>query len=364
MKTLKYLKSSVLMIFFVALIVSCSKDSDNPASDENLKITGVGDKAFANNSSAKALAWNNMNHVFTSNSGALTYSQNTGINFANGGSGSGGSLPQTGSGVVNVKNKQIPIIFGAYVNYGDYYFDIYLLNQSIQLGEDEYPGLSGIIFEIISPSMQEIIPGDYNTSNSGNPFSIEYSSIGIDTETPDEMIFDVDNGSLKIATNGESYTLQFSGTLEDGSAFSGSYSGSLLMLVEDNDPPPPGSGSVSATIDGNYWNTNLVNGYTDGTYFISISAFTQSGTSFLTLELNYQQVSQGAQLTLTEGGVYSATYSIGEAYYTAIETANVSISSFDGITISGSFDFIGDNFEGGTINVTNGIFQNIPISQE
>ncbi len=362
MKTLKLLRNSLVVMVILTMLWACSKDSEHPPGNQNLKNSGIGDKVFTGNPSSKSFAWDNLDKMFTNNDGQKDFTQYGGNSFANNtpGSGGGGSLPTTGSGSLLANNTTIPLIFGAYLSYGEGDFDLYLLNQAVTLEGDEYPGLSGIIFEVISPSPSEIKAGEYQYSEDYTPYTFPYASVGINTSTDNEIILDVVDGTLNISKNGDSYTIHFSGILENDSPFSGTFSGTLVAF-DDNQPPPPSQSSLSASIDGNTWNTDLVYGYSDGSSAISITGVSAGGEQYLGIELNYSMVSIGAQLSLQNDGVYSIIYSDNSGYYSATESANVSITSYNGSEISGTFNFIGTDFMDNSINVTNGSFQNVAI---
>jgi hypothetical protein len=348
------------MMVALAIIVACSKDDASPPGDKNLKNSGIGDKQFTGASSPKQFSWGNLNNQFTNNEGLQNFAQNHGNNFANNTPGGGGGLPVTGSGSMVANGTNIPLVFGGFTNYGDHYFDLILLNQVVSLDGESYPGLSGIVFEIISPSSEEIMPGNYHYSEDGGPFTFEYATVGINTETPNEVILDVITGYCNISKSGESYAIDFSGKLENQASYSGNYSGTLVNL--DDGTEPPGTESIlSATIDGTAWSTTDVYGYSDGQSTITISGSSTGSSKYLSIELNYNQVQAGAQLSLDNGGVYSIIYSSGTGYYAATDVANVSITSYNGSTIYGSFNFIGEDFSGNSISVTNGSFQNVEI---
>ncbi|MCB2221912.1 MAG: hypothetical protein KQI35_16090 [Bacteroidetes bacterium] len=360
MKTLNILLNGLLLIIAMAIMVACSKNDESPPGNENLKNSGIGEKQFTGTSSPKQFSWGNFNHMFTNNEGISHFAQNQGNNFANNTPGGGGGLPVTGSGNMVANGTNIPLVFGGFVNYGDYYFDLILLNQVISIDGESYPGLSGIIFEIISPSSEEIIPGNYHYSEDGDFFTFDYATVGINTETPNEVILEVITGYCNISKTDDTYAIEFSGKLENQASYSGNYNGILVNLDEGTEPPGPES-TLSATIDGTAWSTTDVYGYSDGLTVISISGSAIGSDKYLSMDLNYDQVQAGAQLSLDNGGVYSIIYGSGSSYYAATDVANVSITSYNGNIIYGSFNFIGEDFSGNSITVTNGSFQNVEI---
>jgi len=364
MKTHLILLKGFMAFLIIAVMVSCSKSDESPPGAQPHKNSGIGDKQFSGESSSKQFSWGDINHMFSSNEGLLNFSENYGTNFAHNTPGGGSGLPVTGSGNMVANGTNIPLVFGGFVNYGDHYFDLILLNQVVSLEGDSYPGLSGIVFELVSPSTGEIIPGNYYFSEDGEPFTFDFANVGINTETPNEVILDAINGFCNISKSGDNYTINFSGLLENQATYSGNYSGLLVNLDEGTEPPGPES-MLSATIDGEPWSTSAVYGYTDLTNYLSISGSSAGSSIYLALELNYDMVQQGAQLSLANGGVYSAVYySSSMEYFSAEEVANVSITSYSGGTIFGSFNFIGVDFQGNSIAVTNGLFSNVEIVTE
>jgi len=152
----------------------------------------------------------------------------------------GGS--SSGSGTLTYGDTEIQLKAGVIQDYGEYTdgvynFDIVLIDSEIT-ENDGYPypvndTFSGVYFELFTDNASDLEVGTYNFG-SDEAYSYEYGEVYIQT-TIDEYGFFIYSGSFTVLDNGSSYEIEFEGTTSDGTAFSGSYTGSLTAYDYSSD---------------------------------------------------------------------------------------------------------------------------------
>lgn len=348
-KLATYLNSGIL-ILFVILAISCSKEEANKINPNNHKSTTTAmDKSFANGIHGNEFVSGQLNSVMTHYNGMTNFANNTGNNnFTGSGPGSGGGgNGNSGSGSFTVFNTTYPIDFGGFESWGDGWFSIYLIDVDADFS-------NSVIFDILSPSESEIAPGTYYYSEENTPFTFNWSHVFLNNEDS----YEINDGTISISHSGNSYSIIFNGTLAIGGSITGSYSGSLVNLGEEPEP----TSSMSATIGSQAWVAENVFANLDSQYgFLTITGSRNDGSS-ISMELNQAMIYQGAQLTLSNDGVYFVNYYTVNGSYYADSYASVYITTYTSSSISGTFEFNGLDYNNNPLLVTNGVFTNVSIN--
>jgi hypothetical protein len=358
MKKLKTYIFSGIILMFLILAYSCSKEEENIANPDTQKSeTIVMDKTFANGMHGNQFANGKFNSVLTHFNGMANFATSGGgnNNFAGSGGGSGSGGNGTGSGSFSLNGTTYPILFGGFESFDDGWFEILFLDETMG---NNITGANAVAFDILSPSENEITSGIYNYSESYNPFTFDWGIVDLNIETGYEEYYEIVGGSITISKSGNSYSINFNGLLEGGGSVSGFYSG-ILVDMDEQEPPPPTRG-MSANIDGQSWVAEYAVATLDTQYgFLSISGYRNDQTS-ISFELDESMIYTGAQLTLSNEGVYYINCSFN-GYYYAESYGIVNITSYNSSSISGTFSFNAINYSEDPISVTNGVFTNIPI---
>ncbi|MCD4736416.1 MAG: hypothetical protein K8R53_10250 [Bacteroidales bacterium] len=368
MREVKRLIQSGLFLLLILMVFSCSKENDSLTNGQNSeKSKAIGDKVFPGGQSGQAYASGKFNNLFTKITTSTQFANNTGQNnFAGGQSGNlpggGGNGGQGGgAGSFTANGISNPLVLGGYFDYYDGWFDLFMINKIPEGPIEDFYDVSGIMFEIISGSTDMITPGEYIFSQSEEPYTFYYGSVAFNANTSQEEYYDIVSGTLNISKTGGNYNISFAGTLDNGSTYSGIYSGSLKNFDEEPEPPPTPVGSMTAIIDGVSWTAEYTSAYDNESSIIISGA--KSIYEGISLYLDKSYIYTGAQLSIQYGGIIDANYSSGEVYFTAT-IATVNITAFNANTISGTFSFEATDFGYGgnqTVVVTNGVFNNIEI---
>ena len=151
----------------------------------------------------------------------------------------------TSSNFLKVGSTEYQLKAGGIDNYGQvstgvYNFDITLVTSTVTnvngviLPQDEI--FSGIYFELFTSNPNNLDVGVYQFSTSANVNTFSYGDVFIDASYNDmgenTTYYDITGGSLEVLDNGNTYRLEFEGTLDNGQSFSGSYRGSLVETDE------------------------------------------------------------------------------------------------------------------------------------
>jgi hypothetical protein len=362
----KIVKYASFLLLIAAVIYGCSKDNEDVnTSNKGLKSDASGDKIFTGDMHGNQFANGKINQMLANFNAQYNFSDNTGNNIFTGstpgtGGGGGGVVP-IGSGSFTVDGQSFPLYAGAYEGWGDGWFGLCLIDQIPENWNDELIDFNALYFEMISNSNNEISNGTYLMSQSEYPFTFYYAGVGFNINTDNEHALEFVQGELIFSGIGNNYNITFTGILEDSRIISGSYSGQLVDL--DDEPEPPAS-TMSAYINSNYWSTEYPYAYMDYSYgILSIYGASSAGNESINLILNSAMISSGAQLTWENGGVSSALYTLDNNYFYVYYSANVYISAYTGSSISGTFEFYAEDYYGNPANVTSGNFTNISISQ-
>jgi len=146
----------------------------------------------------------------------------------------GGS--SSGSGTLTYGDTEIQLKTGIIMDYGEYSegiynFDITLVDTDVTT-VDGYPYptedvFSGVYFELFTSSASDLHVGTYDFGST-DVGGYEYAEVYINATIEDGDGLFINSGSFSVLDNGSSYELEFEGTTSDGTAFTGSFSGSLL----------------------------------------------------------------------------------------------------------------------------------------
>ncbi|MBL7102883.1 MAG: hypothetical protein ISS18_01000 [Bacteroidales bacterium] len=355
----------LLLAFAVVIIfsISCNKENnDIQPKQKSSFISDHNNKIFAGENHGNLFAANKFKSFLANINAQYLFANNTGnYNFSGGTPGEGGDQPPgQGIGSFTANGVTHPLIFGAYYNYYDGWFDLFMINKILSGPDDEFIDVSGIMFELISNSANEITSGTYYYSESENPFTFPYANVAINANTQNEEYFDLIDGSLSIINSGNSYTINFEGTLDNGGTVTGYFTGQLADYSDNPEPTP--SYNMTASINGSSWSAQYASAYIyeyDGYITINGSNNLNEG---IDITLDISSVSAGAQLTIDNGGVIGAYYTDGVNYYYTDFYAYVNISAYNSSTVSGTFGFEAeDYYSGDIVTITNGAFSNVPI---
>ena len=86
---------------------------------------------------------------------------------------------------------------------------------------------SGVYFELFTSNASDLHVGTYDFG-SADAGGYEYAEVYINATIEQDEGITINSGSFSVLDNGSSYELEFEGTTSDGTAFTGSFSGSLL----------------------------------------------------------------------------------------------------------------------------------------
>lgn len=357
MEKIGNIKRFTVLLILIALLFACSKDKEISPPDKGQKSAESADKVFTDNPSGHQFSWGNLNSLFSNNQGTQQFTNNTGNNsFTNNQSGQGGGPVPLGNGMLHAAGHDINLAFGGYFNEGDGYFDLAFLDM-IPQNVDDLTGFSGIEFGITSPSMEQIIAGDYVYSEDYEPFTFDGGGFAYKLNTEQDEELDIVDGSIGISGSGNNFSITFHGVLENGKTFHGNFTGNLMELTGGGPQP---TSTMTAKIDGQSWSADFTSAAIEADLF-QVSGGTQSGNQYIYLVLTKDMVASGAKLTMDNGGVFSVSYSEGVNFYSNSESATVNITTYSSDKISGNFSFSASNFSSESVNVTNGQFTNVPI---
>ena len=341
-----------VVVFLLLLLNSCSKDNDlQTQPQEQWKTGAFGNKKFTDSPIQK---------VFTKYNGSVNFANNSGNTHFTGSNGPG-SGSATGNGNFTYDGISYPLIFGGYAAYEDGWYEVILIDQVFNIGDDPI-NANAVGFDIRSGSLDELADGHYYYSQSEYPYTFYWAGIVIHLNTNQEEFYDFIDGDLGISKSGDTYSLTFAGFLDNGKAVSGYFTGKLIDLDFDPDPTP--TAVMNAQIGGVSWNATAVYAYTESqNSYISIYGENNNG-DFIALDLDKNAIYTGASLSLSSGifSIVYGNYNTGDNYF-ASEYANVNITSYLGTSISGTFSFSCQNYNNMVVVVTNGIFANVPVTE-
>lgn len=351
-KLVTYLNSGIL-ILFVILAISCSKEETNELNPDNQKSNATAmNKTFANGIHGNEFVSGQLNSLMTNHNGMTNFANNTGNNNFTGsdpGTGTGGGGGNSGTGSFSFGGTTYPIEIGGYENWGEGWFSIYLVEQNAP---------NGVVFDILSPSIHGIESGTYHYSEQHIPFTFEWAQVVIGNN----YYYDFTGGSISISRSANTYSINFIGELDNGDIISGFYLGNLIDLEEEPEPEP--ISGMSATIGSQTWIADYPIATHDTEFgFLTIGSYGNDGSS-LFMELDASMVYEGAQLTLQNDGIFSIHYYNPTGYFSADSYAIVNITFFTSSEVSGTFEFNGIDYNNNTIIVTNGMFSNVAIATQ
>jgi hypothetical protein len=149
---------------------------------------------------------------------------------------------------LKIGNTQIELKSGVLDYYGDfgngeYNFDVTLFNSELLVSQGDIDfqntTISGVYFELFSPTSEDISTGTYNWVPEGETenftFDISYVFENVNTEDPEDNFILLTEGNFKLLSNGSNYEMEFSGIDSLGREITGQYSGSLIFFDESDD---------------------------------------------------------------------------------------------------------------------------------